>query len=131
MYRLATSNSTVAKNSTARVPGSVMPKPRIVRKLVKPLLPPKPVSLRKNSSIPAKVRAWVMIEKYTPLIRERKAKKPNTKASNPGAKTTRHRVQRKLLVPVQNHGISVHDRKVMNAGKPSPEAWRIRYMPMA
>ena len=72
-----------------------------------------------------------MIEKYTPLIRERKAKKPNTSASRPGASTTRHRVQRKLLVPVQNHGSSVQERKVMNAGKPSPEAWRIRYMPMA
>ncbi|MNL71753.1 hypothetical protein D3C87_1969610 [compost metagenome] len=94
-------------------------------------MPPKPVSLRKNSSMPAKVRAWVMIEKYTPLIRERKAKKPNTNASNPGASTTRHKVQRKLLVPVQNHGSSVHDRNVMNAGKPSPEAWRIRYMPIA
>jgi hypothetical protein len=52
-------------------------------KSVKPLLPPKPVSLRKNSSIAAKVSACVMIEKYTPLMRERKAKKPNTKASSP------------------------------------------------
>ena len=72
-----------------------------------------------------------MIEKYTPLIRERKAKKPNTSASKPGASTTRHMAQRKLLVPVQYQGNSVHDRKVMNAGKPSPEAWRIRYMPIA
>ncbi|MNL82465.1 hypothetical protein D3C87_2098550 [compost metagenome] len=72
-----------------------------------------------------------MIEKYTPLIRERKAKKPNTNANNPGANTTRHIDQRKLLVPAQYHGNSVHDRKVMNAGKPSPEAWRIRYMPIA
>ncbi|MNQ16216.1 hypothetical protein D3C85_292120 [compost metagenome] len=63
-----------------------------------------------------------MIEKYTPLIRERKAKKPNTSASNPGASTTRHIAQRKLLVPVQYHGNSLHDRKVMNAGKPSPAA---------
>ncbi|MNR29200.1 hypothetical protein D3C85_1465740 [compost metagenome] len=72
-----------------------------------------------------------MIEKYTPLIRERKAKKPNTNASRPGASTTRHRAQIKLLVPVQYQGSSVHDRKVMNAGRPSPDAWRIRYMPMA
>ncbi len=43
-------------------------------KSVKPLLPPKPVSLRKNSSMNAKVSACVMIEKYTPLIRERNAK---------------------------------------------------------
>ncbi|MGV8710851.1 hypothetical protein ACV35Q_32250, partial [Pseudomonas aeruginosa] len=45
------------------VPGAVIGKPRMLRKSVKPLLPPKPVSLRKNSSMPAKVRAWVMIEK--------------------------------------------------------------------
>ncbi|MNC64323.1 hypothetical protein D3C75_1145110 [compost metagenome] len=99
--------------------------------MVKPLLPPKPVSLRKNSSMPAKVRAWVMIEKYTPLIRERKAKKPNTRASRPGASTTRHRVHRKLDVPYQYQGNSVQDRKVMNAGRPSPALSRIRYMPMA
>ena len=43
-------------------------------KSVKPLLPPKPVSLRKNSSIAAYVSACVMIEKYTPLMRERNAK---------------------------------------------------------
>ena len=47
-------------------------------KSVMPLLPPKPVSLRKNSSIEAKVSAWVMIEKYTPRMRERNARKPNT-----------------------------------------------------
>jgi len=72
-----------------------------------------------------------MIEKYTPLIRERKAKKPNTSASTPGASTTRHRAQRKCSVPIQYHGSSVHDRNVMNAGNSSPEAWRIRYMPIA
>src|SRR5471032_501233 len=103
----------------------------MLRKLVKPLLPPNPVSLRKNSSIPANVRAWVMIEKYTPLIRERKAKNPNTIANKPGANTTRHMAQRKWLVPVQYHGNSVHDKKVMNAGSSSPDAWRIKYMPIA
>lgn len=78
-----------------------------------------------------KVSAWVMIEKYTPLIRERKAKKPKISASSPGANTTRHIAQRKWSVPAQYHGSSVHDRKVMKAGNPSPAAWRIRYMPMA
>ena len=47
---------------------------KIRLKSVKPLLPPKPVSLRKNSSMAAKVSAWVMMEKYTPLMRERNAK---------------------------------------------------------
>ncbi len=48
--------------------------PRMRLKSVKPLLPPKPVSLRKNSSMAAKVSACVMMLKYTPLMRERKAK---------------------------------------------------------
>ena len=81
--------------------------------------------------MPAKVSAWVMIEKYTPLIRERKAKKPNTSASKPGANTTRHRAQRKLLVPYQYQGNSVQARKLIKAGRPSPAASRIKYMPMA
>ena len=81
-------------------------------KSVKPLLPPKPVSLRKKSSIIAKVIACVMIEKYTPLMRERKAKKPNTKASRPGTSTTsaicatkesRERPVPGELLPVEEH----------------------------
>ncbi len=72
-----------------------------------------------------------MIEKYTPLIRERKAKKPNTSASRPGASTTRHSAQRKLEVPYQYQGSSLQARKLIKAGSPSPADWRIRYMPMA
>ncbi len=60
--------------SAMRVSGAVIVKPRMRLKSVKPLLPPKPVSLRKKSSIAAKVSACVMIEKYTPFTRERKAK---------------------------------------------------------
>jgi hypothetical protein len=73
-------------------------------KSVKPLLPPKPVSLRKNSSIAAKVSACVMIEKYTPLMRERKAKKPNTKASRPGTSTTISIWKTKLSLKAQCQG---------------------------
>ncbi|MNU47087.1 hypothetical protein D3C71_359650 [compost metagenome] len=68
------SAASVTQYSVARVPGAVMSNPRMRLKSVKPLLPPKPVSLRKNSSMAANVSACVMIEKYTPLIRERKAK---------------------------------------------------------
>ena len=57
-----------------RVSGVVIAKPRMRLKSVKPLLPPKPVSLRKKSSIAANVSACVMIEKYTPFTRERNAK---------------------------------------------------------
>ena len=57
-----------------RVCGVVMGMSRMRLKSVKPLLPPKPVALRKKSSIAAKVSACVMIEKYTPFTRERNAK---------------------------------------------------------
>ena len=46
-----------------RVCGVVMAKPRMRLKSVKPLLPPKPVLLRKKSSMAANVSAWVMMEK--------------------------------------------------------------------
>src|SRR5207244_6758459 len=60
----------VMMNSVIRVPGLAIGMLRMRLKSVKPLLPPKPVSLRKNSSMPANVSACVMIEKYTPLMRE-------------------------------------------------------------
>ncbi len=60
---VATSTAPVMMNSAARVSGAVMLKPRMRLKSVKPLLPPKPVALRKNSSIAAKVSACVMMEK--------------------------------------------------------------------
>jgi hypothetical protein len=83
-------STSVAKlsSNTVRVPGDVIGKPAMRLKSVKPLLPPKPVSLRKNSSIAANVSACVMIDRYTPLTRERNAKKPNTQASTAGTSTT-------------------------------------------
>ena len=58
-----TSAPSVVQYSTARVCGDVMSKPRMRLKSVNPLLPPNPVSLRKNSNIAANVSACVMIEK--------------------------------------------------------------------
>ena len=46
-----------------RIDGVAIGMPTMRLKSVKPLLPPKPVSLRKNSSIAANVIACVMIEK--------------------------------------------------------------------
>src|SRR5690606_40324233 len=100
----------------------------MVLKPVKPLFPPKPVSLRKNRNAAAKVMDWVIIEKYTPLIFERKAKKPKIKAMMPGTNTTSANDQRKYSVPIQNHGTSVQQRKRIKSGIPSPADWRIRYM---
>jgi hypothetical protein len=86
-------------------------------KSVKPLLPPKPVSLRKKNSIAAKTRAWVMIEKYTPLMRERKAKKPNTRPTSAGTVSTRSTAQRNESEPVQYQGSSFQSRKTMKSGR--------------
>ncbi len=84
----------------------------------------------------ANVSAWVMMEKYTPLMRERKAKKPNTKASSPGTATTRKADQRRESVPSQYHGSSFQSRNTMKSGRsllytPSRPICRIRYMPKA
>ncbi len=120
----------------ARVEGAVIGNPSTRLKSVKPLLPPKPVSLRKNSSMKAKVIAWVMMEKYTPLMRERKAKKPNASASRPGARITSVALHRKCSDPVQNQGKAFQSRNTMKSGRsdwycPSRPIWRIRYMPNA
>ncbi len=91
--------------------------PRMRLKSVKPLLPPKPVSLRKNSSIAAKVKACVMMEKYTPLMRERNAKKPNTKASRPGTTITSSICATKESLRAQCQGSAFQSRKTMKSGR--------------
>ena len=73
-------------------------------KSVNPLLPPNPMSLRKNASIRAYVSAWVMIERYTPVTRDRKANHPNTSASRPGTSATMASAIEKWLKPCQNQG---------------------------
>src|SRR6476660_9963964 len=113
----ASSVTAVTQNNTIRVEGAVIGYPRIRVKSVKPVLPPKPVSLRKNSSIAAYVSACVMIEKYTPLIRERNAKKPNTNASTPGNSTTSSAQYQKWSVKVQYQGYCFQSRKTMKSGR--------------
>jgi hypothetical protein len=77
-----------------------------------------------------------MIEKYTPLTRERNAKKPNTYASSPGTATTRkQRPQERVgvppvpgqLLPVEEHH-EVGQVALVLAVAADP---RIRYMPKA
>ena len=53
----------LAENSAALVEADCSEKPSRSLKSVRPLLPPKPKSLRKNSLNSAKVIAWVMIER--------------------------------------------------------------------
>ena len=108
-----------------------MSMPKMVLNPVKPLLPPNPVSLRKNNSDAANTMAWVIIEKYTSLIFERKAKNPNIKATTAGTNTTNIIAQAKLSVPAQNQGILSQLKNRINSGKLSPDAWRIRYIPIA
>ena len=80
--------------------------------------------------------ACVMMEKYTPLMRERKANQPNTKASSPGTATTSSAWAMKLSLSAQCQGNSFQFRNTMKSGRsalywPSRPIWRIRYMPMA
>ena len=76
-----------------------------------------------------------MMEKYTPLMRERKANQPNTKASRPGTRITSSIWAMKLSDSAQVQGSSFQFRKTMKSGSserywPSLPIWRIRYMPM-
>ncbi len=72
-----------------------------------------------------------MMEKYTPLMRERNANQPNTKATSPGTATMSTSVAAKLSDSAQCHGISFQSRNTMKAGRPSgPAASRIRCMPI-
>ncbi len=80
--------------------------------------------------------ACVMIDRYTPLTRERNAKKPNSHASTPGTSTTSSAAQAKCPVPCQNQGSSFQSRKTMKSGRslwytPSRPMARIRYIPIA
>src|SRR5690606_12701077 len=121
----------VIKHKLARIEVEVISRPNRVLKPVKPLFPPKPVSLRKNNTAAAKVMAWVMIEKYTPLIFERKAKYTKIKAISPGTRITKVSDHKICSVPTQYHGSSVQLKKRMKSGKPSPADSRIRYIPKA
>ena len=112
-------NSTkpVSTNSVMRMDGVAIGKPRMRLKSVNPLLPPKPVSLRKKSNIAAKVMACVMMEKYTPLMRERNAKNPNTSATRPGTATMKISVAKKLSLKVQCQGNVFQSRNTMKSGR--------------
>ena len=76
-----------------------------------PLFPPNPVALRKKSSMSAKVTAWVMMEKYTPRMRERKAKNPKTSAAAVGDDQDYGQGVPEMLEPVPEPGnlVPVHE----------------------
>ncbi len=61
-----------------------------------------------------------MIEKYTPLMRERKANQPNTKATSPGSATTRNSAHSRESEPAQYQGNSFQSRKTMKSGSSAP-----------
>ena len=68
----------------------------------------------------AKVSACVTMLRYTPLMRERKAKKPNTSATSPGTSTTSRAAHQKCSVPCQNQGMDFQSRKTMKSGRSLP-----------
>ena len=82
----------------------------------------------------AYVSACVRIEKYTPLMRERKARKPKTYASSPGTRNTIVRANGKLENGSQKAGKRSQPRNTRKSGMgflycPSSPIIRIRYMP--
>ncbi len=78
-----------------------------------------------------------MIEKYTPVTRDRNANQPNTSASKAGTSTIMTRANQKWLKPYQNQGSDFQFRNTMKSGStgspytPLGPIWRIRYMPIA
>ncbi len=78
-----------------------------------------------------------MIERYTPVTRERKANQPKTRASRPGISMTISAANPKCSNPCQYHGNSFQFKKTMKSGRsgfpytPRVPIWRIRYMPIA
>jgi len=61
--------------------------------------------------------ACVMMEKYTPLMRERNANQPNTSASSPGTATTSTSVAMKLSDSAQCQGSVFQSRNTMKSGR--------------
>ena len=57
-----------------------------------------------------------MIDRYTPVTRERNASQPNTYASTAGTMATISIANQKWLKPYQNHGSSVQFRNTMKSG---------------
>ena len=91
-------------------------KPRMSLKSVSPLLPPKPMLLRKKASSRAKVIAWVMIDRYTPVTRLRKVSQPTISASAPGTSTIMIAANQNMSKPCQYQGSSFQFRNTMKSG---------------
>ena len=78
-----------------------------------------------------------MIEKYTPVTRDRNANHPNASPSNAGTNIIIKRANSKWLKPYQNHGSYFQFRNTMKSGNtgspytPLGPIARIRYMPIA
>ena len=68
----------------------------------------------------ASARAWVMMEKYTPLIRLRKAKNPKTKAKRTGTARARTMATGKWRKGPQNHGSVFTWFHTMKSGRALP-----------
>ena len=79
--------SAVATYSPRCVAGLFSGNPRMVLNPERPLVPPRFSAFRLNMSQAERASAWVMIEKYTPRIRLRNVRYPNSQATAAG--TTR------------------------------------------
>src|SRR5437762_10523115 len=129
MMKPSISASMEVTNSAARVGAAWTLKPRISLKSVRPLLPPKPKLLRKKPSSSANVSACVMIDRYTPVTRLRKANQPNTKASAPGTSSTMMAAYQKWSKKYQKTGSSFQFRNTMKrseerrVGKEERDGW--------
>jgi len=78
-----------------------------------------------------------MIDRYTPVTRERNANQPKASASAAGTTITISMANQNMSKPCQNQGSCFQFRNTMKSGRigspytPRGPIWRIRYMPMA
>ena len=78
-----------------------------------------------------------MIDRYTPVTRERNASQPKISASTPGTTMTISAANQNISKPCQNQGSSFQFRNTMKSGRigspytPRVPTCRIRYMPIA
>ena len=77
-----------------------------------------------------------MMDRYTPVTRDRNASQPNTPASSAGTSSAIIMAKANQLKPSQYQGSSCQFRNTMKSGRVEPywprvPIWRMRYMPMA
>ena len=83
-------------------------------------MPPNRVSFRLKTNQAANAKAWVMMAKYTPLMRLRNARNPKRVAKSTGTRMAPRKPPKKLLNGYQKSGSSFTWVQTMKSGSSLP-----------